>query len=181
MESLREHELAAVEKTIGAIEEGKSSGLWSTADWAGADRACLELAKQLKWKTLILVTQRVDRERTRAEALKFFQADQIGILQGTGDEWRNRDLVIGCVRSLCSGRPAEIARDEYRLVVVADCHHAPGRNLRRVLGHFAPRFLLGISATPDRLDGIGLAPWFGKEPIFHYPLPAAISDCVGSA
>jgi type I site-specific restriction endonuclease len=178
VESLRKHELAAVKKTIEAIEGGKSSGLWSIVDRLGTDRAYLALARRLECQTLILVAQRVDLDRTRAEALKFWPSDQVGILQGPGDDWRNRDLVIGCVSSLSSGRLAQIARDEYSLVVVADCHHAPGKSWRRVLAHFTPRFLLGISATPDRLDGHGLEPWFGKRPIFHYPLHAAISDGV---
>jgi len=37
-------------------------------------------------------------------------------------------------------------------VVVDEFHHAAAATYRRLLGHFEPRFLLGLTATPDRSD-----------------------------
>ena len=37
-------------------------------------------------------------------------------------------------------------------VVVDEFHHASAPTYRRLLGHFEPRFLLGLTATPDRTD-----------------------------
>ncbi|MBM4026338.1 MAG: hypothetical protein FJ280_13190 [Planctomycetes bacterium] len=38
-------------------------------------------------------------------------------------------------------------------IVVDEFHHASAASYRRVLDHFRPRFLLGLTATPERMDG----------------------------
>lgn len=47
-------------------------------------------------------------------------------------------------------------RDEFDYIVVDEFHHAAASSYRKVLDHFEPRFLLGLTATPDRLDGASI-------------------------
>ena len=49
-------------------------------------------------------------------------------------------------------RLAQLARDRFDYIVVDEVHHATARTYRRVLEHFEPRFVLGLTATPDRTD-----------------------------
>jgi len=44
------------------------------------------------------------------------------------------------------------AQDEFDLIVVDEFHHAAAKSYERVLDYFKPKFLLGITATPDRND-----------------------------
>jgi superfamily II DNA or RNA helicase/HKD family nuclease len=41
----------------------------------------------------------------------------------------------------------------FDLIIVDEFHHAAAKSYRDVLNYFAPKFLLGITATPDRMDG----------------------------
>lgn len=43
-------------------------------------------------------------------------------------------------------------QDEFDLIVVDEFHHAAANSYKRVLDYFNPKFLLGITATPDRND-----------------------------
>ena len=43
--------------------------------------------------------------------------------------------------------------DAFDLIIVDEFHHAAANSYQRVLAYFQPAFLLGITATPDRLDG----------------------------
>ncbi|EIT84860.1 DNA/RNA helicase [Fictibacillus macauensis ZFHKF-1] len=45
------------------------------------------------------------------------------------------------------------SRDAFDLIIVDEFHHAASRSYRKVIEYFQPRFLLGLTATPDRLDG----------------------------
>lgn len=45
------------------------------------------------------------------------------------------------------------AVDAFDLIVVDEFHHAAAKTYMSVIEHFQPKFLLGITATPDRLDG----------------------------
>ena len=46
--------------------------------------------------------------------------------------------------------------DDFDYIVVDEFHHAAADSYRKVLNHFAPGFLLGLTATPDRTDGADL-------------------------
>jgi diadenosine tetraphosphate (Ap4A) HIT family hydrolase len=63
------------------------------------------------------------------------------------------DLVFASVAKLA--RPEQIARlraERFDYVVVDEVHHAAADSYRRILDAIDPRFLLGLTATPDRAD-----------------------------
>ena len=52
------------------------------------------------------------------------------------------------------------AQDHFDVVVIDEFHHAEAATYRRVLDHFTPRELLGLTATPERADGVDVAAAF---------------------
>lgn len=63
------------------------------------------------------------------------------------------DMVFASVQTL--HRQAHLRRfprDHFDYIVVDEFHHAAAGTYRRLLQHFAPSFLLGLTATPDRSD-----------------------------
>jgi superfamily II DNA or RNA helicase/diadenosine tetraphosphate (Ap4A) HIT family hydrolase/HKD family nuclease len=48
------------------------------------------------------------------------------------------------------------ARDQFDYIIVDEFHHAEARTYRRLIEHFRPKFLLGLTATPERTDGADL-------------------------
>ncbi|MFC5648612.1 DEAD/DEAH box helicase family protein [Paenibacillus solisilvae] len=47
----------------------------------------------------------------------------------------------------------QFAPDAFDLIVVDEFHHAAAKTYQSILNYFRPLFLLGITATPDRMDG----------------------------
>jgi len=47
----------------------------------------------------------------------------------------------------------KLSPDFFDYVIVDEFHHAAAESYRRVLKHFRPKFLLGLTATPERMDG----------------------------
>lgn len=72
-------------------------------------------------------------------------------------EWRH---VFGSVQSLTQLDLAELDPAHFDLVVVDEFHHAMASTYRRLLNHFAPRVLVGLTATPERTDGADVREWF---------------------
>jgi superfamily II DNA or RNA helicase len=67
------------------------------------------------------------------------------------------DLIFASVQAL--SRRKHLARfpaDHFDYIVVDEFHHAAAASYRRVIHHFSPTFLLGMTATPDRTDGASL-------------------------
>ena len=55
----------------------------------------------------------------------------------------------------------EFTPDTFKYIVVDEAHHAPAETFRKVIDYFRPDFLLGMTATPHRLDGLKLEDVFG--------------------
>jgi superfamily II DNA or RNA helicase/diadenosine tetraphosphate (Ap4A) HIT family hydrolase len=73
----------------------------------------------------------------------------------TGQEkTANAEVVFASIQTL--SRKAHLDRfapDEFDYLIVDEFHHASARTYRRVIDHFEPKFLLGLTATPERTDG----------------------------
>ena len=69
--------------------------------------------------------------------------------------------VFASVQSMSSALElARWARDHFDIVVIDEFHHAEAATYRRILDHFTPRELLGLTATPERADGVDVAAEF---------------------
>jgi len=47
-----------------------------------------------------------------------------------------------------------------KLIVVDECHHIAARSWAKLFAEYPNAFLIGLTATPERLDGTGLDKWF---------------------
>lgn len=73
-------------------------------------------------------------------------------------------------QSLCDRLPA----DYYDYIVVDEFHHAAAPTYQQLLEHFHPQILLGLTATPERMDGKNILDYFGGRIAAEIRLPEAI-------
>lgn len=62
----------------------------------------------------------------------------------------------------------------YDYIVVDEFHHAAAPTYQRLLEHFRPQLLLGLTATPERMDGKSVLDYFGGRVAAEIRLPEAI-------
>jgi superfamily II DNA or RNA helicase/HKD family nuclease len=73
-------------------------------------------------------------------------------------QWRH---VFASIQSLHAGDiTARLDADHFDVVIVDEFHHAEADTYTRVLDHVRPRYLLGLTATPERADGKDVTRWF---------------------
>jgi superfamily II DNA or RNA helicase len=65
-------------------------------------------------------------------------------------EW---EQVFASVFSLQGDQLHNLARDHFDVIVIDEFHHATADTYSRILQHFDPKQLLGLTATPERMDG----------------------------
>ncbi len=63
---------------------------------------------------------------------------------------------------------ASFAADAFDYVIIDEAHRAASPTHRRVMDHFTPEFMLGMTATPERTDG------FNVFELFDYNVPYEI-------
>jgi superfamily II DNA or RNA helicase/HKD family nuclease len=62
----------------------------------------------------------------------------------------------------------------YDYVVVDEFHHAAAKTYRNILEHVQPKVLLGLTATPERMDGEDILSYFDQRIAAEIRLPEAI-------
>jgi superfamily II DNA or RNA helicase len=64
----------------------------------------------------------------------------------------------------------------YDYIVVDEAHHGTAASYRPLFDHFAPQILLGLTATPERMDGDNVAVDFGNRFAAEIRLPEALEE-----
>lgn len=73
------------------------------------------------------------------------------------------DVIVASVQTLGrsdSKRILKFPKDYFKSIIVDEAHHASAESYRRILDYFNPKFLLGVTATPQRSDSIRLTDVF---------------------
>lgn len=68
----------------------------------------------------------------------------------------------------------KLPADYYDYIVVDEFHHAAAPTYQKLLKHFQPKILLGLTATPERMDGKSILDYFGGRIAAEIRLPEAI-------
>lgn len=97
------------------------------------------------------------REEILHQAMKSFQHvtpnRSVGLYNGR-EKVQDTSCVFASIHTLSARQHLEsFTPDAFDLIVIDEFHHAAATTYQRVLDYFTPSFLLGITATPDRLDG----------------------------
>ncbi|KAA6447298.1 DUF3427 domain-containing protein [Bacillus swezeyi] len=98
------------------------------------------------------------REELLDKAIETFQhvTDEnlkFGKLTGTKKQFE-KEFLFSTVQTLHKSENLnQFSRDEFDYIVIDEFHHAEALSYQDILQYFKPKFLLGLTATPERLDG----------------------------
>jgi superfamily II DNA or RNA helicase/HKD family nuclease len=88
-------------------------------------------------------------------------------------EWRH---VFASIQSLTAAGIEQLDPARFDAVIVDEFHHAEASTYRRLLDHLEPRVLLGMTATPERTDGLDVKRWFEGRFAFEMRLWDALDQ-----
>ncbi|CAN3988208.1 Glucosamine--fructose-6-phosphate aminotransferase [isomerizing], partial [Dysosmobacter welbionis] len=71
---------------------------------------------------------------------------------------------------------AKTVSDFYDYIVVDEFHHAAAPTYQKLLSYYQPQILLGLTATPERMDGKSVLPYFNNRGIPSIFLTGKSSD-----
>jgi superfamily II DNA or RNA helicase len=102
--------------------------------------------------TLVIVNKNMLLDQWIDRFVTYFEYDksQIGFL-GKGKNKLNGILDIATMQSL-KNNPDIIK--QYSFVIVDECHHIPALTFEKIIKKFEGKYILGLSATPNRKDGM---------------------------
>ncbi|MFA4880791.1 MAG: DEAD/DEAH box helicase family protein [Candidatus Doudnabacteria bacterium] len=69
-----------------------------------------------------------------------------------------------------------LSPEEFDYIIVDEVHHGQAPTYQAILRHFEPKFLLGMTATPDRMDRKDIFELFDYNKVFEYSTHDAIEN-----
>ncbi|MCY4207403.1 MAG: DUF3427 domain-containing protein [Roseovarius sp.] len=89
----------------------------------------------------------------------------------------NANIIFASIQTLSRKNHLEnFTPDRFDYIVVDEFHHAAAATYKRVMEYFTPRFLLGLTATPDRTDGASLLALCEENLVFECDLWKGIDE-----
>lgn len=70
----------------------------------------------------------------------------------------------------------KLPSDYYDYIVIDEAHHLVANSYRKIMEHFTPKILVGLTATPERMDGQSLLPDFCNRISAEIRLPQALEE-----
>lgn len=134
--------------------EGAKKGLVQAA--TGVGKTYLAAFDSARYKRVLFVAHREEILKQAAISFKNVrQSDDYGFFYGKQKD-TDRSVIFASVATL--GRTEYLkeeyfAADYFDYVVIDEFHHAVNDQYKRIVDYFRPQFMLGLTATPERMDG----------------------------
>lgn len=119
------------------------------------------------------------REEILKQSLSAFRGvlrdANFGELWVGGYEPKNYQQVFASIQTLnSSGHYMKFDATHFDYIVLDETHHAAAGTYRKILDHFKPQILLGLTATPERMDGVDILTDFNDRIAYEIRLREAI-------
>ena len=151
--SLRKEQEPIIELYKKACDE-KGGGLISLKCGGGKTVLALYIISMLKKKTIVVVHKDFLMTQWRDRITQFLPTARIGKIQQNTIDIENKDIVLAMVQSLSQKEYDSEVFSSFGLAVFDECHHLGAEVFSKSMAKVASKYMLGLSATPDRKDGL---------------------------
>ncbi len=147
-------ELTSIQKQAAHTLLAHGTGVFVGPPGIGKTVLGTYLIAQRARSTLILVHRKPLLEQWVAQLAMFLGIDEKDVGQiGGGKRKANGQLDVAMIQSVVRKDKVEDLVTGYGHVIVDECHHLPAFSFERVLSEVKARYVVGLTATPQRRDG----------------------------
>jgi superfamily II DNA or RNA helicase len=145
----------------------KGGGIISLKCGGGKTVLALHIISVLKKKTLVIVHKDFLMTQWRDRIKEFLPNARIGKIQQNTVDIENKDIVLAMVQSLSMKEYPENTFDSFGLAIFDECHHLGAEVFSRSMQKVSSKYMLGLSATPKRKDGLSkVFEWFMGDIVY---------------
>ena len=150
--SLRDYQTDIVGKYMESTKNG--GGLLEIPCGRGKTVMALKIAANLGLKTLVIVHKTFLADQWIERIQQFIPNARIGRIQGQTIDIDDKDIVIGMLQSLSMKEYPYTFFSDFGLTIVDEVHHIAAEVFVRSLFQIVTKYVLGLSATMQRKDGL---------------------------
>lgn len=138
--------------TVNEMDGG--GGLLEVKTGGGKTTMALNIISKLSVKTLVIVHKSFLLKQWEERILQFLPTAKIGKIQGQIIDIDGKDIVIGMLQSLSMKEYPANLFDSFGLTICDETHHLSSEIFSRALQYITTKYMLGLSATMQRKDGL---------------------------
>lgn len=165
--------LCALEATRA---EGAKRALVQAA--TGVGKTCIAAFDSKPYARVLFVAHREEILNQAATTFHNIRnSDDYGFFRGA-DKCTDKSVIFASVMTLGKSEYLNenyFARDYFDYIVIDEFHHAVNNPYRKIVDYFQPKFLLGLTATPERMDGRDIYEVCDYNVPYELPLADAIN------
>ena len=169
--TLRPEQEAPVAAFLAAARDpARGGGLLVLPCAYGKTSMCLHIATKLQRKMLVVCHKEFLMNQWRERIAQFVPTATVGLIKASTVDTEDKDIVIASLQSLAmKDYPDQDALfQQFGFVALDECHHLGAEVFSRALSKITAPYTLGLSATPDRKDGLRkVFEWFIGPPAFE--------------
>ena len=126
-------------------------------------------------KLLFIVHKDVILEEALKTFARVFGTDRTYGIYTSQSDGVDKDFVFAS-NQMMSRHLDLFSPDEFDYIVIDEVHHAAAGTYRQIIDYFKPQFLLGLTATPERMDGENVYELFGNNVPYDLRLREALEN-----
>jgi superfamily II DNA or RNA helicase/HKD family nuclease len=159
--------------------EGNARGLVVMATGTGKTWLAAFDCLETRAKKILFVAHREEILSQAEETfVRIFEDARVGKYTGTQKD-KNVDILFASIQTL--GRQTHLDKFHetyFDYIIVDEFHHAGAASYKRMLSGFTPKFLLGLTATPERTDQADILSLCDNNLVFENGMVKAINQSV---
>ena len=148
---LRDYQQEAIDNLKKMREDGKTIALLYHATGVGKTITAATDAKAVGGRTLFLVNALKLASQAKETFAKVWPEATLG--EHTGSQKDMTQTVIFATVQSISKDLEKFSPTDFDYLIVDECHHAAANTYQKIFTYFHPKFILGLTATPERSDG----------------------------
>ena len=129
-------------------------------------------------KKILFVVHRANITQKAMESYKRIFGDQktMGLYSGKSRE-KEADFLFSTVQTINREEHLkQFSKDYFDYIIIDETHRAGAKTYQRILDHFSPKFILGMTATPERTDGYDIFSLFNHNIAYEIRLQKAMKE-----
>ncbi|CAM4109790.1 DEAD/DEAH box helicase [Psychrobacter arenosus] len=156
--------------------EGKNKALLISATGTGKTYLSAFDALSQKPKRLLYIVHRANIAKKALKTFRtIFNNDKTFGLYSGPDTDSTSDYIFSTVQTLSrDAHLANFAADDFDYIIIDETHRASAASYQKILNHFNPKFLLGMTATPERTDAADVFEIFDHNIAYEIRLQKAL-------
>ena len=148
---LRDYQQEAIDNLKRMREDGKTIALLYHATGVGKTITAATDAKAVDGRTLFLVNALKLASQAKETFAKVWPEASLGEYTGSQKDM-TQTVIFATVQSI-SKDLEKFSPTDFDYLIVDECHHAAANTYQKIFTYFHPKFILGLTATPERSDG----------------------------